>query len=51
MMEIGDAWTDYLPESSRIVADWTSPIKCGNYNIDTEESVLDKITSKVLIRS
>ena len=32
---IGDAWTDYLPESSRIVADWTSPIKCGNYNIDT----------------
>ena len=32
---IGDAWTDFLPESSRIVADWTSPIKCGNYNIDT----------------
>ena len=32
---IGDAWTDYLPESSRIVADWTNPIKCGNYNIDT----------------
>ena len=32
---IGDAWTDYLPDSARIVADWTSPIKCGNYNIDT----------------
>ncbi len=32
---IGDAWTDYLPESSRIVADWTDPINCGNYNIDT----------------
>ena len=32
---IGDAWTDFLPESARIVADWTSPIKCGNYNIDT----------------
>ena len=32
---IGDAWTDFLPESSRIVADWTNPIKCGNYNIDT----------------
>ena len=32
---IGDAWTNFLPESARIVADWTSPIKCGNYNIDT----------------
>ncbi len=32
---IGDAWTDFLPESANIVADWTSPIKCGNYNIDT----------------
>ena len=32
---IGDAWTDFLPDSARIVADWTSPIKCGNYNIDT----------------
>ena len=32
---IGDAWTDYLPESSRIVADWTNPINCGNYNSDS----------------
>ena len=32
---IGDAWTDYLPDSSLLVADWTSPIKCGNYNIKT----------------
>ena len=34
---IGDAWTDYLPESSVIVADWTSPVSCGNYNITTGE--------------
>ena len=32
---IGDAWTDYLPDSSLLVADWTPPIKCGNYNIKT----------------
>jgi urea transport system substrate-binding protein len=32
---IGDAWTDYLPDSARIVADWTAPISCGNFNIDT----------------
>ena len=34
---IGDAWTDYLPESAKIVADWTSPVSCGNYNIETGE--------------
>jgi urea transport system substrate-binding protein len=28
----GDAWSDYLPESQDLEADWTSPINCGNYN-------------------
>lgn len=32
---IGDAWTDFLPESANLVADWTAPIKCGNFNIKT----------------
>jgi urea transport system substrate-binding protein len=32
---IGDAWTDFLPESASIVADWTKPISCGNFNIKT----------------
>lgn len=32
---IGDAWTDYLPESASLVADWTAPISCGNFNIKT----------------
>ncbi|WP_422139069.1 urea ABC transporter substrate-binding protein [Endozoicomonas sp. ALC020] len=32
---IGDAWTQYLPESSKIVADWSAPIKCGNYNLES----------------
>jgi len=32
---IGDAWTDFLPESAKIVADWTAPISCGNFNITT----------------
>ena len=32
---IGDAWTDFLPDSSKIVADWTAPIKCGNFNVET----------------
>ena len=32
---IGDAWSDFLPDSKPIVADWTAPISCGNYNIST----------------
>ena len=32
---IGDAWTDFLPESAVLVADWTKPISCGNFNIKT----------------
>jgi urea transport system substrate-binding protein len=32
---IGDAWTDFLPESANLVADWTPPISCGNFNIKT----------------
>ncbi|CAM3701520.1 urea ABC transporter substrate-binding protein [Parendozoicomonas haliclonae] len=32
---IGDAWTDFLPESAKIIADWTSPVKCGNYSLET----------------
>lgn len=33
----GDAWSDYLPESKPIVADWTAPINCGNYNPKTKK--------------
>lgn len=32
----GDAWSDYLPESKLIEADWTGPISCGNYNTETK---------------
>lgn len=33
----GDAWSDYLPESKPIIADWTDPIMCGNYNTKTKK--------------
>ncbi len=33
----GDAWTDHLAESAKIVADWQSPaVNCGNYNTETK---------------
>ncbi len=33
----GDAWSDFLPESKAIEADWTAPINCGNYNTKTKK--------------
>lgn len=34
----GDAWTDFLPESAKITADWQDPkINCGNYNTETKK--------------
>ena len=32
----GDAWSDFLPASMDIVADWLPPIKCGNFNTKTK---------------
>ncbi len=32
---VGDAWSDFLPESKLILADWQTPLACGNYNINT----------------
>ena len=35
---VGDAWTDFLPESAIIVSDWADPaINCGNYNTETKK--------------
>ena len=31
----GDAWSDFLPGSMDIVADWVAPINCGNFNAKT----------------
>ncbi len=27
---VGDAWSDFIPESARLTADWTFPWVCGN---------------------
>lgn len=29
----GDAWSDFLPDSKTLIADWRSPLACGNYNV------------------
>ena len=30
---VGDAWSDFLPDSKSIIADWRAPLSCGNYNV------------------
>jgi len=32
----GDAWSDFLPDSKNLIADWTDPVNCGNYNTKTK---------------
>ncbi|REG86958.1 urea ABC transporter substrate-binding protein [Marinomonas pollencensis] len=33
----GDSWSDYLPSSQNVIADWTAPIHCGHYNTVTKK--------------
>ena len=34
----GDAWTDHLAESAKVISDWQDPaISCGNYNTETKK--------------
>ena len=33
---VGDAWSDFLPGSRDITADWMPPLSCGNYNVQTK---------------
>ncbi|MAZ66968.1 MAG: urea ABC transporter substrate-binding protein [Kangiellaceae bacterium] len=34
---VGDAWSDFLPGSKDILADWRKPLSCGNYNVKTSK--------------
>jgi urea transport system substrate-binding protein len=29
---VGDEWSDYLPDSKDLIADWRKPLNCGNFN-------------------
>ena len=32
---LGDEWSDFLPESAKLIADWREPLSCGNFNVET----------------
>jgi len=29
----GDAWSDFLPDSAKLISDWRTPMSCGNFNV------------------
>lgn len=31
----GDAWSNYLPESSKLYSSWSKPFSCGAFNVET----------------
>ena len=31
----GGEWSDYLPDSKDLIADWRKPMSCGNFNVKT----------------
>ncbi len=31
---VGDAWSDFLPESAVLISDWRKPMECGNFNVE-----------------
>jgi urea transport system substrate-binding protein len=34
---VADEWSDYLPDSKPLIADWRAPMSCGNYNTVTNQ--------------
>ena len=42
----GDAWSDFLPGSRDITADWQVPLSCGNYNVKTGQLFRSEIRVK-----
>ncbi len=32
---VGDAWSDFLPDSKDLISDWRKPMSCGNFNTAT----------------
>lgn len=32
---VADEWSDYLPGSKDLIADWRKPLSCGNFNVKT----------------
>ncbi len=32
---VGDEWSDFLPDSRDLIADWRAPMSCGNFNVAT----------------
>jgi len=43
----GDAWSNYLDGSKDLIADWTAPVSCGNFNVKTGKCGGSEVTKAV----
>ena len=34
---VADEWSEYLPQSKPLIADWRAPLSCGNFNTETNQ--------------
>mgnify|MGYP001501071507 CR=1 FL=1 len=32
---VGDAWSDYLPDSKNLISDWRAPLRCGKLDVES----------------
>lgn len=47
----GDAWSNYLSDSKDLIADWTAPINCGNFNVKLGKCGGSGVTKAVATKS
>ena len=38
---VGDEWSDYLPGSKSMIADWRAPLTCGKYDVSKKVCLKD----------
>ena len=38
---VGDEWSDYLPSSKSMIADWRAPLACGKYDVSKKVCLKD----------
>lgn len=46
---VGDAWSDYLPGSKDLIAEWRRPLYCGKFNVKQGKCLDDQINTTVLV--
>lgn len=38
---VGDEWSDFLPSSKNLIADWRAPLSCGKYDVAKKQCIVE----------